>query len=1307
MFSPWTIAGFGLAVGLGLVLVFPQTSLLDRLTATAAADERPDQLNIEYLKVFLRARPQAQRLRGELVRQLIGIGEYAQARDQLAIMRASPDPGPRMEAAWFEYDILYKETYAQPERSPQRAQLAEALRRQLLALLEQPLAIDRLITLSQNALAAGDNATAKLIFARILQKDAAMGDGDAARLAAQSLGLGDYDSSAAFYFQAMEAVTNLDAKRDYYMQGLRTLLAGGHYEQMLAAADRYIGPLSNDKQTLLFLTRLAQSANRPAAAQRYVKQLLQLSMATVPGASFARFGGMQEFRATLASFQYDAGRPGDLRLVRTAASAATPSPAERPFDEEIYTLAFNVFLANSNLADARLLAQSAVRQRPDSAEWRKRLAQVSEWSGLTAEATPQWLAYARLSGDEAGWDNALRTSGGSFHQQVLTDVLEHKLQSNPGNVEWLNQLLDQYENIGEPRRAIALLKARMAAPPVRDRQQRMNEMQRLADLDLRVGDDDDALAVLRRMQSDFGPDAGIAVQIANRLYMRGKVDEAMAVLSAAAPTAPADNADFWRAYAELARFLQDDPAARAAYRKLLSSNSQNELDINNLINLISERQPMAAAALAEFGYRKNGARSFAIQALNFRNRAADWDGAQRFLDSLDREQTAQLAQNADFLTARAAVRQTRRDLPGAAADLRAALAMRPGDDSLRASLIWIMIAQRDTQALQRALRLWAADAETDAALWGPFAAANMSINRQPDALHWFRKSGFPRDDYLWLMSYAECLDATGQPDLAWRIRRRAWFDMRNPDTLRKMDAGQLRDMRDRLAALAPLFENGDDANRVLKALLRADVSRLPDPPREAVADAAAVDGASLLKAIDADNGADAAQRPRIADAAELYQPQLLTPGAVPGRRPRDDLRLSASVRELALAAALNQNDTDLARAWLATRFANQLDKPLWGELTLMLLADDRRHLNDLLDNVADWLPMYDRIDAARLAGRIPLAQTLAFDQSALLPDDAELHLRLVNLTTDQPPAFSASFVRRNEFPLETQKFTVVSGFSVTPGNTLYIGLADRLQRNTDTTQLNNVPGHDREADFTLRHRTDSGFIATSLTHRQAMENVNGARVEFSSAQTEKLTVGGTAGYRQPATESALMSVGAMRSGAEANANYLLSRTEYLRAGLGWQQYSTQAGTSLGYGRSWNIEAGTHLRVEYPNLTLRTFASGAGFGDKGASDAQIARLVPDGADPSAFRFMPVSTRVYGVSLGAGTVVENTYTRAWRPFAEFGMTYTPGIGWGRDMHAGIAGSVAGQDLLSVVAQSISATPNVPRKTLELGINYKWFY
>ncbi|WP_436441376.1 hypothetical protein, partial [Enterococcus faecium] len=76
---------------------------------------------------------------------------------------------------------------------------------------------------------------------------------------------------------------------------------------------------------------------------------------------------------------------------------------------------------------------------------------------------------------------------------------------------------------------------------------------------------------------------------------------------------------------------------------------------------------------------------------------------------------------------------------------------------------------------------------------------------------------------------AEALDATGQPDLAWRIRRHAWLEVRNPQLLRNVPPGQLHEWRDRLAALAPLFMSADDSARVMRALLRSDVTLPPRP----------------------------------------------------------------------------------------------------------------------------------------------------------------------------------------------------------------------------------------------------------------------------------------------------------------------------------------------------------------------------------------------------------------------------------------------------------------------------------------------
>lgn len=1301
LFSPWTIAGFGLAVGLGLVLVYPHTPLEQRFSTTENG-ARPDQLTVEYLKVFLKAQPKADSLRAELVKQLVLLGSYDEARKQLVLLRKAPDQRYQLIADWYEYQMLESETYAVPEDSPERKTRMARLQAFQRDLLKQPLDAGQLQAIAQRALAQGDIATGTAALQLLAKNPSALSVDQNVASALQSLGLGDYRSSAAFYFRAMDDSTNIDKQREYYLSALRTLQSGRLYDEAIAAADAHIGPLNRDKPTLLFLARLAQSSNKLDAAERYIKQLLKLSMLRPRSderhdRQQVKYQSMQEYAANLReTVRHPQYQIGAVHIIR-AADTSGSLQASLPFDDESYTLSYNIFLANRNLTDARLLAQSAVRQQPGSASWNKRLAEVSEWSGAPDQALIAWQNYARISGDEAGWDAVLRLSQGTYSQGPQQAALEHKLKTDPGNPKWLDLLLSQSETVGDPRRAAELLEGRLRgnnrAPQFAA--QREREFQLLAAIYERSGDDAQALATLRRAQAEFGPKASYALLIANQLYRRGRIEEAMGALQEAAPVTPADNGEFWRTHAEVARFLQQDEVARDSYRRLLSSNQQSEADITNMIALIEDEQPLAAANLAEFGYLKTGKPEFATQALSNRMRALDYRGAQAFLDQLPATAVTKLERNGNFLAARAEVRQANRNIKGAASDLRAALAINPGDSNLRAGLIWTLIAQRDTRGLKRALRLWSADAESNALMWGPFAAANMSLNRQRTALHWFRKSGFLKNDYLWLLNYAECLEANSQPDLAWRIRRKAWIDLRKPEVLGNANPGQLRDMRDRLASLAPMFMQADASNRVMQSLLRADVAKLAATPETVPVPA---DGPALLQLLESERLQTKGTAATEASLKGMF--------AAPGTR-RDDARLSASVREVALAYALSQESYDLAHAWLTTRFANAMDKPLWGEFSLMLADNDRDRLDQLLDNVADWLPMYERIDAAKLAGRDPLAQTLAFDQLAMLPHDEELHQRLTSLVTEDPASFSASVTRLRDAPWQGTRSEVQSGWSLSGGTRLYIKLSQVNQSSSDDTQMINVPALDRLVEMTVRRRLDKGFVAFSVSHRQAAADTNGARIDFSNAISGRLTMTGNVGINQMATESVLMRVGGMRSGAELNLNYAVTHNEYLSGGIGWQQYSTQAGTRLGSGTNFNLEAGTHFRIEYPNLTLRTYVSGSNFKDRGTYDAQIARLVPLGTDPTTYRYMPVNTRVYGVSLGAGTVVDNTYTRGWRPFGEIGVTYTPDLGWGHNFRTGVQGSVIGQDVLSVQLQSISATANSPQRSFELGVNYKWFY
>ncbi|MEB0134080.1 tetratricopeptide repeat protein [Actimicrobium sp. CCC2.4] len=1298
LFSPWTIAGFGLAVGLGLLLVYPYRTLEQKL-ASSELNSKPDRLTVEYLKVFLKAEPNALALRRALVGQLVRLGSYAEAREAMRPLQLASDPAIQRDAEWLELSMLEGEAYALSVSTPAREVAMQRVRAQLRVLVGLPQQdSQRLLVLARTALAAGAVDVAALAYQKIAARPEILAPEIYAEAARAALALGNYRVAANLYFRAMVYTRVIDKRRDYFFAGMRTLQASGDAGDLIASADEHVGMLIDDTATLKFLARLAQSANRLDAAERYAKQLLKLSLLERwQGRQLAGWQSPAQFYAGL-----DRVDAGPLRFVRIADTSAPGLP----FDDDAYTLSYTIFLANRNLNDARRVAESAVLQRPADAGWRKRLAQINQWNTAPEAALPQWLAYARLSGDEAAWDTVLQLGSGLADIDAQVAAIAHKVEREPTSVVWLERLLQVFEASGQPERALALLRTRLSyksAPALRRR-----ELDLLATLAERTGHDDESLTALRRLQAEFGTDSTVALRIANNLYRANQPGAAFAALERAGAVAPVTDGDFWRAYAELAMLLQNDAAARTGLRSLLAGEVHGDNDLTNLIGLLEAAQPLAAARLAEFAYASKGNPRTALQALNLRARIADWAGARAMLARLTPEQRRLLEQDPAFLSLRASIAQSSNDLDGAARDMRAALALRPAEMELRAALLWILVAKRDTADLKKALSLWAADAENNAVLWDPYAAANMSLNRQDRALHWFRKGGFRNDDYLWLMSYAEVLDAVSQKEQAWRIRRHVWLDLRNPDVLRKANPEQLGALRDRLVAVAPLFMNGDGADRVMRALLRADISTLvafvppQAPPRT---------GREMLARLDQP---DTAQLPllqqrdkqRAAQRSSAPMDALLAPAPAAGR-PQDDVRLTATARELALAYALNRNANDLAAAWFASRFAAQLEKPLWGELSLLLASEDRAQLNRLLDDVPDWLPMYDRIEAAQRAGRPGLAQTMAFDQLALLPTDEDLHLRLTTMTTEQPAGFSATVNQMTVSPLSARETELQTSVYLTPGLRLTVALIDRQYRSLDDTALVNLPGSDRQLELSLRKQLDGGYVSATVQQRQGAGSNTGLRLDYSLTLSPPVSVAGSVGVRQLATESALLRVAAMRDGVESTVTYALSRAEYLRLGLAWHRYASQAGNVLGSGGNWNVEAGTHLRLEYPNITLRAFASGSAYRDRNQIDALVGNLLPAGTDLTQIRALPVNERLVGISLGLGTVIDTRYTRAWRPFAELGLTRSDVTGSGVNLRAGIAGSVLGQDLMTLRGLRSSSSAASPQGSQEIGLDYKWFF
>ena len=179
-----------MVVALGLFLIFPKKGLEDQLARAGAADP----LTVEYLKVFLAARPDSPRLRMTLARQLVQMGRFDDARAALRPLTATEQSALRIEAQVYEFEILEKIAYALPPGSAGREHALGQARARLPVLGGLPLDLSQMAFLAQRAVAIGDAGTAVRLYARLAARGELRteeANADAARLV---LGLGDRKS---------------------------------------------------------------------------------------------------------------------------------------------------------------------------------------------------------------------------------------------------------------------------------------------------------------------------------------------------------------------------------------------------------------------------------------------------------------------------------------------------------------------------------------------------------------------------------------------------------------------------------------------------------------------------------------------------------------------------------------------------------------------------------------------------------------------------------------------------------------------------------------------------------------------------------------------------------------------------------------------------------------------------------------------------------------------------------------------------------------------------------------------------------
>lgn len=966
------------------------------------------------------------------------------------------------------------------------------------------------------------------------------------------------------------------------------------------------------------------------------------------------------------------------RTVIAPVSPKTPALEENdglhPFDAEDYALAFDAFIGSGDQESAYRIARKAVASVPNDIDWRRRLARVAEWTRRPEVALGHWEFLYR-SGDRSEETLAAMLRFAPFAEKYDAALEVWGVRAERGmltEAQWAD-IFDLYEFA-----SLAPQGSRFFERQFR-RSGKIRLLEYAAGLADHAGEDDRALSLYaeRAALKPFSIEATLNAAIF--LVRRDRMREAFRLLDAHREEVPADALDYWNMFAGIAWELSETGAAEFALRRQSEGRNPEDVDWGKLIFLIQQRHPEQAAKLAYESYLRLGDVDQLILALNILGQRGDFAAQARMFKALPAARLRQLEDRPEFLVLRALHYQHLRDPAHAWNDYSRILARHPENHEGVAAALWFLIDGQRKEELLPLLDRLTKQSPNVPAYWLAFAAAFHSLDRYREALHWYRKemarNADPADpgaeDMLLLLNYADALDRVQLKGMAERVRRHVWL--------------RLREKYPEPALQAPL-----DAQPDLLALARLAILNAPGDP-----------GLALVRQV--------VNRLRGLEVAPASD------GASNGVRPVD-----RQTRDLILGWAISREQFPDARAWMWVNYARRAQEapPVWGDIQTALQMNDTERMDRLLGKQGDGLPIYNRYDTAHALEHWPLALDVAFRGMDHNDVDEDLHDRFRQHAPQRAQYAQVRIAgeRYGELEGATRQYEV----RLVPDRRLHVRLT--WSQTPQKTDVNNPAVSEREnlAGVEAKWLSNRGETTFGVFHRNEHAGNTGWSLGQTWALDSRLGLTGTIAQRADALESQSLRVGGYENSVKAGIHYTAGKREHVAISARLARFHTQEDDYLGSGRGLDAEAGYRFRIEYPDWRVRVFASHQGFSYGGHVGPMALRWLPPavrssiagGATDAVRYFLPQGSTTWGACLGmgenlAGQNLQDVYTRAWRHFYDVCPSHNSLNGVGYSGTLGMAGSLSGEDHLSLRVEQARGGSGSGALSRVLAVRYRHYF
>jgi len=431
--------------------------------------------------------------------------------------------------------------------------------------------------------------------------------------------------------------------------------------------------------------------------------------------------------------------------------------ASNSIDNEELTLMYNSFIYSKDLSHAYKIAKQGVKSFPNDLSWHKRLSDVALWRGNTNESLNNMLYIYKHTNNSKIAAKLIKQMLATYQYQKALPIINKEFKKNRQSAK---ELIDIYKKVGDPQKAIEILKKKFIKNPD------PKILAQILPLQIELGDikgAKESVQIVEKYHISSSPSTALA--ISKYYFLKKELQKAYKALLQAKKDATLNDTPYLKRVSDFANYMGDKENMLYASLMLFQSGKYRVVDLDRINKEADKNQIDLRKTISQKALKKFHNKFIFINTATKLLEDKKYKELKNIIeDILKDKKMSQLVKNDPKLwIIKASLDEYLGDINETNKDLFKAQKYSNNNPNIEKTLLWHLINHQQYKLLKDTIKDIEKREHIDATLYHPLSAGYFTLQQSDKALFYFHKAfkEDPKDISLQFL-YSEILGSIGK-----------------------------------------------------------------------------------------------------------------------------------------------------------------------------------------------------------------------------------------------------------------------------------------------------------------------------------------------------------------------------------------------------------------------------------------------------------------------------------------------------------------------------------------------------------------